>query len=234
MHRGVYSLVHPILLSQHGLWLAAVKACGPGSALSHQSAAQLSKILSLTDYRGPPHVTVMGDNGRRRRPGIVVHRSLTLTRKELMTRDAIILTNTKRTLTDLRRVLPHEAWLDTIDRARSLHLPTPELPSTAPTRGRLERKMLALCRRHRLPVPEVNVAIAPFLVDFLWPEQELIVETDGWEHHRDRATFESDRARDAKLTLKGYRVVRITWRQLRDDPAGVAATLRALLLTRAA
>ena len=89
--------------------------------------------------------------------------------------------------------------------------------------------MLALCRRHRLPMPEVNAKRGPFLVDFLWREERLIVETDSFEHHRDRSSFESDRARDAKLTLLGYRVVRITWRQIGDDPSGVAAMLRALL-----
>ncbi len=89
--------------------------------------------------------------------------------------------------------------------------------------------MLALCRRHRLPKPEVNARVGPFLVDFLWRVQRLIVEADSFEHHRDRAAFEADRARDAELALIGYRVVRFTWRRVRDDPAGVAATIRRLL-----
>ena len=84
--------------------------------------------------------------------------------------------------------------------------------------------MLGLCRRHRLPKPEVNVWIGPFLVDCLWRRQRLVVEVDSWEHHQDRQSFESDRARDPKLTLMGFRVVRS-----HDDPAGVAVTLRALL-----
>src|SRR5439155_13558923 len=130
---------------------------------------------------------------------------------------------------DLRRVLDHEAWLDAIDLARSLHLPIPDLTSTEPTRSRLERRMLRLCKRHRLPQPQVNVWVGPFLVDCLWPDQKLIVETDSFEHHRDRAAFEADWARDARLRVLGYAVVRFTWRQLRNDPAGVAATLRALL-----
>jgi very-short-patch-repair endonuclease len=229
IHRGVYALGPLALLSQQGLWLAAVKACGPGSALSHQSAAQLWKLISLTDYRGPPHVSVPGTAGRRRRDGIVVHRSSTLTRAQLMIRDSTAVTNPRRTVEDLRRTLDHEDWLDAIDRARSLHLPIPDLGATAPTRSRLERRMLRLCRRHRLPKPEVNVWIGPFLIDFLWCEHRLVVETDSWEHHRDRASFEADRARDAKLSLMGYRVIRITWRRMRDDPAGVATTLRGLL-----
>ncbi len=40
--------------------------------------------------------------------------------------------------------------------------------------------MLALCRRHRLPRPDVNAKIDRYEVDFLWRDQRLIVEVDGW------------------------------------------------------
>jgi very-short-patch-repair endonuclease len=49
-------------------------------------------------------------------------------------------------------------------------------------------------------------------VDFFWPKQMLIVETDGWETHGTRAAFEADRARDAALMAAGLRVVRFSWR----------------------
>jgi very-short-patch-repair endonuclease len=228
-HQGVYAVGHANL-SQQGIWLAAVKSCGPRAALSHQSAAQLWKLISLAAFRGWPHVTVPGSGGRRRRPGIIVHRSTTLGRGDWMIRDSIRVTNPRRTLEDLHHTLDHEAWLDAIDRARSLHLPIPDVGPTAPTRSRLERRMLGLFKLHRVPRPEVNVWIGSFLIDFLWRDHRLIVETDSWEHHRDRASFESDRARDTKLTHMGYRVVRITWRQICDDPDEVAASLYALLI----
>jgi very-short-patch-repair endonuclease len=41
--------------------------------------------------------------------------------------------------------------------------------------------------------------------------------------------FERDRARDARLTMLGYRVVRFTYRQIVDEPDTVAATLIAIL-----
>ncbi len=186
IHRGVYAVGH-VPLTQQGVWLAAVKACGPGSALSHQSAASFWTLL--TDYRGPTHVTVPGPTGRRRREGIVIHRSSTLTRPDLVVRDAIPLTNPARTLADLRRVLTREAWEDAIDRARVLSLPIGDVRATEPTRRRFERRMLALCRRHRLPKPEVNADIGPFLVDFVWREAGLIVEADSFEHHRSRAAL---------------------------------------------
>ena len=44
-----------------------------------------------------------------------------------------------------------------------------------------------------------------------------------------RTSFEADRARDVKLKLLGYEVVRFTGRQLADRPAAVAGALRELL-----
>ena len=89
--------------------------------------------------------------------------------------------------------------------------------------------MRSLCRRHRLPAPELNVYVGPDELDFLWRPQRLIVETDGWETHRDRAAFEADRARDAELKLMGYEVVRFTYRQVLGEPERVAQVLRELL-----
>lgn len=57
----------------------------------------------------------------------------------------------------------------------------------------------------------------------------LVVEVDSYEFHRTRAAFEVDRRRDAALHREGLRVVRITDRRLKDDPAGVAEDLRGLL-----
>jgi very-short-patch-repair endonuclease len=100
------------------------------------------------------------------------------------------------------------------------------------TRTELEQRMLALCRRHRLPRPEVNVKLDRFEVDFLWRDQRLVVEVDGWGSHRTRTAFEEDRARDARLEVLGYRVVRFTWRQLSAEAASVVQTIRALLRAR--
>ena len=84
-------------------------------------------------------------------------------------------------------------------------------------------------RRHDLPRPLVNRTVAGEEVDFLWPQHRLVVETDGRRTHLTRHAFERDRARDAKLTIAGYRVVRFTYRHIRDDPQRVADVLRALL-----
>jgi very-short-patch-repair endonuclease len=86
-----------------------------------------------------------------------------------------------------------------------------------------------MVRRHRLPRPEVNVRVDSYEVDFLWRHERLVVEVDGWESHRTRSAFEDDRARDARLKLRGLDVLRFTWWQLDDDAPDVARTIRGLL-----
>ena len=98
-----------------------------------------------------------------------------------------------------------------------------------PTRSELEHRFLRLCRRHRIPAPEVNVRIGAFLVDFLWRDQRLVVETDGYRFHRGRLAFEADRARDVELKLLGYEIVRFTYRQVEGEAPRVARTIRKLL-----
>jgi very-short-patch-repair endonuclease len=82
---------------------------------------------------------------------------------------------------------------------------------------------LRLCKQHRIPRPEVNAYIEGYLVDFVWRERRLIVEVDGYKHHRSRSKFESDRERDVVLSTRGWRTRRFTWRQMEARPSWVAA-----------
>jgi very-short-patch-repair endonuclease len=98
------------------------------------------------------------------------------------------------------------------------------------TRSEAEERLLTLIRASGLPQPEVNARVRGHEVDFVWRGQRLVVEVDGFRFHSSRAAFERDRIRDAELAAVGFRVVRITWRQLVDRPdaamARVAAALR--------
>ena len=58
---------------------------------------------------------------------------------------------------------------------------------------------------------------------------KLVVEIDGYEYHGDRGSFESDRARDAKLIAAGYVVIRFTATQLEESPLVVLGQLAAAL-----
>lgn len=62
-------------------------------------------------------------------------------------------------------------------------------------------------------------------VDFLWRAHGLILEVDGYAFHGHRAAFERDRKRDAALVAAGWRVIRVTWRQITDEPFTVVATV---------
>jgi very-short-patch-repair endonuclease len=83
--------------------------------------------------------------------------------------------------------------------------------------------MLSLCRRFRLPAPEMNSSIEGYEVDFVWRDERLIVETDGWGAHGTRSAFEHDRLRDADLLAAGWRVLRVSWARLEREPEWVAA-----------
>jgi len=65
-------------------------------------------------------------------------------------------------------------------------------------------------------------------------DQRVILEFDGRRWHDNDSAFEVDRLRDQLATAHGWVVMRITWRQLHFDRAGVAARLRLTLIPRTA
>jgi len=108
-------------------------------------------------------------------------------------------------------------------------------PDDAPTESRLEDEFVELVRRAGLPAPERQFWIVPddggaaIRADFAWPAQRLVLETDGRQAHGTVQAFEADRRRDQRLIRAGWRVVRVTWRQLHEDPAAVVALIADLL-----
>lgn len=93
------------------------------------------------------------------------------------------------------------------------------------TRSEAEERFLALVRAAELPPPEVNVRVNDHEVDFLWRDEGLVVEIDGFRFHSSREAFERDRRRDARLQAAGVRVMRVTWRQAVDDAYATLARL---------
>lgn len=96
----------------------------------------------------------------------------------------------------------------------------------------VEVDFLALCRQANLPLPQVNVLITEHLVDFLWPRERVIVETDSYGYHGDRPAFEHDHQVDVDLVAAGYDVHRATDRMLRCDPDPFLANVRRALHER--
>jgi very-short-patch-repair endonuclease len=223
IHRGVYAVGHN-RLSYEGRCKAAVLACGPGTVISHRTAAALWTMLPTQPNF--LEVTVPTHGGRRKRQGIRLHRSTALHPADTTLRSGIPVTTPARTLTDLRRCATAQELGKAHREAEIRGYRIDDLAHQPdPTRSELERRFLRLCRRHHLPSPEVNVAVGEYVVDFLWHDRSLVVETDGYRYHRGRAAFKHDYRRQARLIALGYDVLRFTWYQVVDDPEEVIAAL---------
>ena len=105
------------------------------------------------------------------------------------------------------------------------------MPELARTLSPLEDKLLLLCERHRLPMPEPNVRVEGHLVDALWREARLIVEVDGRANHSSPSQRRRDRERDDKLRAAGYEVLRYRWHEITHEPSRVVREIRAALDT---
>jgi hypothetical protein len=94
-------------------------------------------------------------------------------------------------------------------------------------RSEFEAKVLPRLLALGLPRPGCNVPMRlegeRLVVDFLWDEQRLVVETDGRQTHATPVAFQRDRRRDQVLVAAGYRVVRVTWNQIERELDGVIA-----------
>ena len=204
--------------------MAAVLASGNGAALSHRSAAALWGLLRPRG--GPVDVSVLARSGRRRRVGIRTHTSRSLRSGMLTKRLNIPVPTPARTIEDLRRTAPAWEVRRATRQAEFLKLPLGPDIRTDRTRSDLETDFLAICRRHRLPRPEVNVKVGRLTVDFLWREERLAVETDFYDYHRGRVAFRDDRARDLELRRHGYAVRRYSEELVNERAAEVVADLR--------
>ncbi len=248
IHRGVYAVGHTSL-SIKGRWLAAVLACGPGAVLSHGDAAALHDLMRVGS--GLIHVT---SPGRHQISGIRCHHTRALHADDVTTVGAIPVTAIERTISDMAKILNRRrlrAALEQAQRQSKLDFSRLEAVIVRSPRCRgvvalrralaelgdepvwtqsdLEDRFLELVRAHDLPQPRANVFVDGFLVDFYWPNHNLVVEVDSYAFHATRATFERDRQRDVRLTEAGRRVVRFSYRRIDDTPADVAADVRRLL-----
>jgi very-short-patch-repair endonuclease len=207
-----------------------------GAALSHRSAAEHWRLLPPRE--GTVHVSVAGIAGKEQRAGVHVHRSRTLGSRGVTIHRGIPVTTAARTIADLRRAATTRGCPATVSprelrrairQADFVGLEAEGEAVTRRTRSDLELAFLAICSRRRLPQPEVNVWIGTTLIDFLWRNQQLVVETDGYAAHRGKAAFEGDRSRDLRLRELGYDVIRLSEQQVDEEPKRVAALLRGAL-----
>lgn len=250
--RGVF-VFGPRRISRKGRWMAAVLAAGEGALLSHRSAARLWRLLpqaaERVDVTCPPGRVV-------RRQGIVSRESVVLD-DEWLARDGIPVTSPFRTIFDLAAVADmrelerafHEAEAREVTDRVSLPMLLERYPgrrgsknlralleTRAPvgvTRNDFEEAFVALVDRYGLLRPRMNAPLAIrgrfFEIDALWERERVAVELDSRSIHGTHKKFETDRLRDRMLVAEGWRTMRITWRQLQEEPHEIAADLMGAL-----
>jgi very-short-patch-repair endonuclease len=246
VHRGVFAVGHRVR-TRDGTWLAAVLAAGPDAVLAFRSAG------ALWGVRNSGRLEVICAR-KLRRPGIEVHR-IALADDEVTIEHGIPVTTPARTLFDLAAVVTPAQLEAAFNEAQYRRLTSPvsldALLARYPgrrgtqalrrvldnhrkngetrTRSELERELIQLVDAYKLPRPIINRTTGHGELDARWPEQRVIVECDGFAAHGTRKAFEDDRARDRALVVDGWRVIRLTWRQLTEDPDTIAEQLATLL-----
>jgi hypothetical protein len=241
VHAGVYAVGHQAP-RREARWLAAVLACGPDAALSHRSAASLWRIREGEARR--PDVSVPTRGGRAQ-PDITVHR-VKLAPADVSAHLRIPVTTPARTLIDLARELEHDELIRAVRETQFLRLfdlaATRQALERRPcrplrlllddlvvTQTELEDRLLGICDRYGIPRPLTQEVVRGRRVDFLWRDQRVVVETDGWEAHGTPSAFQHDRAASNSLQLEGYTVLRFTAADLRRRPRQVARQIRTAL-----
>ena len=104
--------------------------------------------------------------------------------------------------------------------ARAHAMRSAPTPSEARLWAAIRGKRLGVAFRRQVPIGRL------FIADFVAPAAKLVIEVDGGYHGRRR---KADARRDEKLRRLGYRVVRVTDRDVHDDLAGVLERVRAAL-----
>ncbi len=226
--------------------MASVLAGGDAAVLSHWSAAILWRLRSGSGPR--THVTI--PRRRRNTPTIVFHFAA-LPDDEVTISNGIPVASPARVILDLAPHLPLSAlhrMLEAAERLRPWRGPAiPELLERYPrrsgtpklraitaaplamTRSELEARFLYLVDEWDLPRPRTNVTILGFEVDCVWPDRRVIVELDAFGTHGSSEAFERDRRKDRALKAAGWTVIRITARQLAQEPTAIRGDLARLV-----
>ncbi len=225
-----------------------------GGAASHRSAAGL---LGLIEWPPLPEVTV-ARMAHFRGPGRI-HRHEDLEDQDIGLVQGIPCTNAVRVLIDIgavrrdlveplfhavlhRHLAPYDdivaRFYQVARKGRNGVGPLRAVladydAAMAPGESTLEVRLLEIIRQHSIkaPVrqPRVTVHGKSYRLDVAYPDEMLAIEGDGFGVHSERERFETDRERQNALVLHGWRPLRFTWRQIRQQSDYVADTIRSAL-----
>jgi Protein of unknown function (DUF559) len=249
-------------VSRNTILRAALLACGEGAVISHGTAAAFHELWDkpprLIDITVPVEAGRKIDGVRCRRCRYPEPEEVTMVRGIAVTTVARTLVDLagivgfptlRKTVgrAAIRRKLDLDATelaIHNAKRRRGLRpLEAALLPyrtkdgKTPDLRSDFETLVLPDLVRMGTRRPGCNVWLhiegERLLVDFLWEQQQVVVETDGRETHETPNAFQNDRRRDQLLAAAGYRVLRVTWHQIHAEREAVLARIgRALSLRR--
>lgn len=106
------------------------------------------------------------------------------------------------------------------------------VPELGRTRSVLEGLFLLEWMTTGLEMPKVNVRVHGFEVDFYWPALGIVVELDGAAFHSGLIARQRDEARTRALEAQGLIVIRISFREMMDDPSRAIRRVSAALAER--
>jgi very-short-patch-repair endonuclease len=225
-----------------------------GGTASHRSAASL---LGLLNWQPEPEVTV-ARLAHYRGPGRV-HRHEDIEAQDISPVEGIPCTNAVRVLIDIGAVrrdlvepmfhaVLHRQLAEYDDivarfyqvarRGRNGVGPLRAVladydAAMAPGESTLEVRLLEIIRQHGIKAPvrqhRVTVNGKNYRLDVAYPDEMLAIEGDGFGVHSERERFETDRERQNALVLMGWRPLRFTWRQIRQQSDYVADTISTAL-----
>jgi hypothetical protein len=249
LHRAVY-LIDSSKADEWTPAMSAVLRYAGNAVASHRVAAAVWGLLDEVPQTA--EVTVVGRSGHRL-ADVRVHRVSAIDRRDVRWRRDLPVTSPARALLDLAgvvEVLELENALavclqERLASVKDIRAAMERRPQSrgirtlrrllerggyARTRSYYERRMLGLLDQAGLPRPLTNHKVAGHEVDMVWLDKRLVLEFDGFAYHGDRRAFERDRRRDQDLVAAGYRVIRVTARQLEEEPLGVIARVAAALV----
>jgi very-short-patch-repair endonuclease len=93
-------------------------------------------------------------------------------------------------------------------------------------RSEAERLLIKLLRDNNITGWKANYPVGGYKVDVAFPGEKVAIETDGWAFHNSQEDFQTDRERQNKIALLGWKVLRFTWLDLTEFPQRVLAEIR--------
>ena len=232
-HRGVWMVGPPPYTPMGAFWAGHLAT---GGTISYRSA---SVVHALRASYWKVELTL--PTWKPDRPGLLLHRGNPVT----IDKDGLPVTSLEQTLLDLGDVLNPRQLETAINQAdhdldyRKLEalllaangrrgvtplkdaLKAHQLGATL-TESMLEEAFLQLLRDHGFVQPRTQMHVLGWRCDFAWPQDRIVIETDGARWHSDR---ERDAQKDRELRRAGWTVDRVSYRQVFFRPAEVVLIL---------